>query len=104
MTNKVLHAFPSPSVFTQDGDTLESGYNGMTLRDYFAAKFVPMAIEHWRNCDKNEPDGGVFQWSTEIDDDDDCMPAAELAYRMADAMMVARELPDNAMYTVKPAI
>lgn len=33
MTNKVLHAFPSPSAFTPDGDTLESGYNGMTLRD-----------------------------------------------------------------------
>ena len=67
------------------------GYaHGMTLRDYFAAKALPSAIESWKNQDALEPDGGFFVWMS-YKSDDDCFPAAELAYRMADAMLEARK-------------
>ncbi len=62
----------------------------MTLRDYFASKVLPMAIEQWKNLDANESDGGIFVWHQEGGGRDDCENAAALAYRMADAMMNAR--------------
>ena len=70
-------------------DHAHLGHNGMTLRDYFAAKALPLAIEHWRQLDAHEDDGGKFVWNTESSSDD-CMGAAELAYSMADAMLNAR--------------
>ena len=100
MTNKVLHAFPSPSAFTPDGDTLESGNHGMTLRDYFAGKAMVMALDYWRRvgCEEGctpQPDYD-FRW-----DPDritlDCKEVAELSYVMADAMLCARKLPSNAI-------
>ena len=52
-----------------------SQYNGMTLRDYFAARVLPMAIK-----EANEAE------SFQIDD------AAIVAYQYADSMMRVRGL------------
>ena len=71
-------------------DQTADGYNGMTLRDYFAAKALPLAIAHWRLLDAAEDGGGVFAWSFD-EITSDCHAAAELSYTMADAMMAARE-------------
>ena len=60
-TNTGGPAFPSNDVC----------YNGMTLRDYFAAKAMEAAIS--RGNDTNRP--GIAEW----------------AYCMADAMLKARE-------------
>ena len=62
----------------------------MALRDRFAATALPLAIEHWRQCDADEGYRGDFDWDTEVVSDD-CLNAAHLAYRMADAMMLARK-------------
>jgi hypothetical protein len=65
---------------TKDGgpafprDHQHDGHNGMTLRDYFAAKAMPMARDVY--CD-GAPEG----W----------LSVAKLAYDMADAMLKARE-------------
>lgn len=68
---------------------------GMTMRDYFAAKAMPIAIAHWKNCDALEEGGGNFNWEDNIDDKDtfanDCLMAAQYAYHMADAMLQARK-------------
>ena len=59
---------------------LSTGYSeGMTLRDYFAAKamttmFYPAIME-----------------SIRTDEDLDCLKVAGFAYAMADAMLAARE-------------
>ena len=66
----------------------------MNLRDQIASSVLPLAIEHWKNCDAGEDGGGVFTWADHRDGEDtysyDCLNAAENAYHMADAMLVAR--------------
>jgi hypothetical protein len=56
----------------------DSAFNGMTLRDYFAAKAMQaeMAEPAWHTQAED--------WAIEI---------AQIAYRMADAMLAARETP-----------
>jgi hypothetical protein len=63
-------AFPLEMIYTQENEK----FNGMTLRDYFAAKAMAAMIAH--------PDSSV-----------DVPPStfAKGAFRMADAMLKARE-------------
>lgn len=64
-------AFPVEVIYTQENEM----FNGMTLRDYFAARVLPMAIK-----EANEAE------SFQIDD------AAIVAYQYADSMMRVRGL------------
>ena len=58
-------------------------FKGMTLRDYFAARAMPVALKTLMHAyvkdDKN------WYWEGEIDND----ILAELSYEMADAMLKA---------------
>ena len=58
---------------------------GMSLRDYFAAKAMPVALKtlmhDYTRDDKH------WSWEDHIDNE----MLADLSYRMADAMLVARE-------------
>ena len=67
-------AFPTGFI-TDDKGIVISGSNGMTLRDYFAAK----AMQNFRDQIGSQSDQ---EWFDKV---------AEGAYRMADAMMKARE-------------
>lgn len=65
---------------------------GMTLRDYFAAKALPLAIQSLNNL-KNDSWDDSFAWHSKDDGDEpssDQELAAEYAYSMADAMINAR--------------
>ena len=64
-------AFPVEVIYTQENEM----FNGMTLRDYFAARVLPTAIK-----EANEAE------SFQIDD------AAIVAYQYADSMMRVRGL------------
>jgi hypothetical protein len=60
---------------------------GMELRDYFAAKALPVVFEmiafnHKRNL------GSDFEWSYDVEEFESM---ADMAYGIADAMMKARE-------------
>lgn len=74
MNDKDIPAFPLEMVYTQENKKL----NGMTLRDYFAAKAMQSFTNEvgWKSDQK---------WFDEI---------AKGAYRQADAMMKAREQHD----------
>jgi hypothetical protein len=67
---------------------------GMTLRDYFAAKALPISYKFWMNDDYH-PDCSDAEMRAEEDRDDfdrgmkDLI--AEDAYEMADAMLKARQ-------------
>jgi hypothetical protein len=69
-------------------------YDGMTLRDYFAAKSLPFCYQFWMN-DYYHPDCSDADIRAEQDRDDfdsgmkDLI--AEDAYEMADAMLKARQ-------------
>jgi hypothetical protein len=63
----------------------EIDQNGMTLRDYFAAKAMPVAMETLRQ-DWTKDDGDSWYWNkTEIE------MLAEKSYALADLMLKARE-------------
>ena len=63
------------------------GDTGMTLRDYFAAKALPEIMREW-DMERRGVDGeGCF---------DEHVPLmAEESYRMADAMLKAREVKNG---------
>ena len=71
-----MKAFPTPtfSVNNEARITAVGGEGGMELRDYFAAKVLPLAIQDMVEAE-----------SYDIND------AAIVAYQYADAMMKARQ-------------
>jgi hypothetical protein len=73
-------AFPSGLIdpSTPD-DAVQSLHQGMTLRDYFAAKAMPIAA------------GGLNQPREDFVRNDQYSRLAQDAYKLADAMMDARQ-------------
>ncbi len=63
-----------------------SGQTGMDLRDYFAAKAMPLAMEWLKHTYEKEL--GLDRWSWDAEDAEEI---AITAYIMADEMMKARE-------------
>ncbi len=74
--NEELMAFPQ---FEKIGD-ISHAYNGMTLRDYFAAKALPSVLTAYYK--HGEDEGFEYMWQFGI---------AKDAYVIADAMLKARE-------------
>lgn len=72
-------AFPQTTALDSDGNHYDLGAKGMTLRDYFAAKAMPLA---WKIFDEG--------YSTDALTTENI---AEAAYQLADAMLAARK-PD----------
>lgn len=73
-------AFPCETVGTDKHGEYRLPYQGMTLRDYFAAKALPACYADY--CKHAEDQGCVENWR---------MGVALDAYAMADAMLAARE-------------
>lgn len=65
------------------------GQLGMDLRDYFAAKAMPLAMR-WVKHNYEKQLGTVWMWNEEAHEDD-AKEIATVAYQIADAMMKARE-------------
>lgn len=65
--------------------------SGMTLRDYFAAKAMPVAHDFWTRIfyPEIDPDGDDHPFSGDYSKL--IKQSAESAYEMADAMLAARE-------------
>jgi len=90
-------AFPTPR-FMVDKDARFNGFSvntdGMTLRDYFAAKALPVCYRYWMN-DFYHPDyeDAEDRNAEGRDDLDSNMKEliAEYAYALADAMLKARQ-------------
>lgn len=71
-------AFPSGTDF-YGGPNKEYGKRGLTLRDYFAAKAMPVHMAALSTWDAGSPEA----WQNEI---------TRLSYATADAMLKAREV------------
>jgi hypothetical protein len=69
-------------------DELSKPYEGMTLRDYFAAKAMQAAIQHHGVYDETQ-NRGLETTATILEYHCDAM--ASTAYVYADAMLKARE-------------
>jgi hypothetical protein len=79
-----MKAFPTTKPLDSWGDPNA----GMDLRDYFAAKAMPLVMEMWNNHIRNNP--GQDWGSPNIEMNDFDLIAFD-SYEMADAMMKARE-------------
>lgn len=70
------HAFPSPGVILPHG-TQQGAYEGMSLRDYFAAQAMAAVAGVWK--------GAIGDIKRE-----DLHRTAEISYAFADAMLKVR--------------
>jgi hypothetical protein len=76
-------AFPCEQHEAQDNTWNQTFESGMTLRDYFAARALPAIYkDYWEGVRLHEFDCNDETWPTSLALD---------AYRMADAMLLARE-------------
>ena len=86
MTDRNTPAFPTERIGVESGEVLTYQEEGMTLRDYFAAQALPTAVKI-----------NTMQYNIEFkrewcwDDEEDAAFAASVAYKLADAMMKARD-------------
>lgn len=67
-----------------------TGAVGMELRDYFAAKALPLAMNWMEHNYKIELQFLKPDWKWNMDESD-AQEIAEIAYHLADAMMAERE-------------
>ena len=72
-------AFPVPEI-RADGIGIREGWDGMSLRDYFAARAMQSFVSRWAGHDSHDEAGVTY------------IRAAQHAYAMADAMLKARAL------------
>ena len=63
--------------------------DGMDLRDYFAAKAMPIVVSIWNDVIKNNPDQ---DWGSPTIETSDFELIANDCYEMANAMMEARKI------------
>jgi hypothetical protein len=83
-------AFPVPDNVQQvPGSVLD--VTGMSLRDYFAAKALPLAYRFWFDdyFHPNAVDADLRTQRFDLDNESAAM-VAESAYELADAMLAAR--------------
>jgi hypothetical protein len=77
------HAFPQSNDRVVNALSIANS-QGMTLRDYFAAKAMPVALKTLMHDYTRDYDD--WFWEHEVDN----AMLAELSYEMADAMLKAR--------------
>lgn len=91
MINDGGPAFPLPVEDMQCRSRFESGYGGMTLRDYFAARFAA-AMMTATSSDHDYPN---IDYQRDVGGPTVAERVATIAYRMADAMLKAREASND---------
>lgn len=85
-----MKAFPSiDPVYKNDIAELKVSF-GMDLRDYFAAKAMPMAFKVWENYHSSDENDSTYKTSNFQADGNYQKLIADTAYQMANAMMEAR--------------
>ena len=89
-----MKAFPSISKEPMDdgeGCFYTPSSEGMDLRDYFAAKAMPLAFKVWENYHSSEENDDSYKTSNFQADKNYQELIANTAYQMADAMMEGRK-------------
>lgn len=83
-------AFSSETMFLDQKTGVMQRFTGITLRDYFAAKAMHALIVE-PPCTQGEPTAAVNIWGQDYTGAPNCEKYAFVAYRVADAMLKARE-------------
>lgn len=69
----------------------EENQDGMDLRDYFAAKSLPLSFKIWENFHSSDENDATYKTSNFQADGSYQELIANTAYQIADAMMKARK-------------
>jgi hypothetical protein len=86
-----MKAFPSVEpVYGKDIVGVKES-TGMDLRDYFAAKAMPLAFKVWENYHLSDENDATYKTSNFQADGNYLQLIANTAYQMADSMMEARK-------------
>ena len=85
-----MKAFPT----TKPLDSWDDPNQGMDLRDYFAAKALPIAFKEYKKWIKEEGED-YAPFSNSNIGLANCEMVAEMSYRLADAMIKARKGNDD---------
>jgi hypothetical protein len=86
-----MKAFPSAEpIYSKDIVGVKESA-GMDLRDYFAAKAMPLAFKVWENYHSSDENDATYKTSNFQADGSYQELIANTAYQMADAMMEARK-------------
>jgi hypothetical protein len=86
-----MKAFPSAEpIYSKDIVGVKES-TGMDLRDYFAAKAMPLAFKVWENYHSSDENDATYKTSNFQADGNYQELIANTAYQMADAMMEARK-------------
>jgi hypothetical protein len=86
-----MKAFPIPSYVNASGDTHDVQHQGMDLRDYFAAKSLPLAFKIWENYHVSDENDATNKTSNFQADGPYIDLIANTAYEIANAMMKAKK-------------
>lgn len=74
----------NPRAFPLPVSDNNQGYEGIMLRDYFAAKALDGLLSFGH--------GPVHPWAGDLVEADGLLPVAQKAYEIADAMLAARSM------------
>lgn len=86
-----MKAFPSAEpVYSKDIVGVKES-TGMDLRDYFAAKALPLSFKIWENYYSSDENDATYKTSNFQADGQYVDLIAETAYQLANAMMKARK-------------
>jgi len=86
-----MKAFPRQITFNNGISQGKWIDDGMELRDYFAAKAMPLAFKVWENYHSSDENDATYKTSNFQADGNYLELIANTAYQMADAMMEARK-------------
>jgi hypothetical protein len=79
-----------PTTYKNYDESINQDCTGMDLRDYFAAKALPLAFKIWENYYSSEENDATYKTSNFQADGQYVDLIAETAYQLANAMMKAR--------------
>lgn len=88
-----MKAYPNLQIVVSDMGQVRAvtqSEGGMDLRDYFAAKSLPLAFKVWENFHDSDENDATYKTSNFQMDGNYQELVANTAYQMADAMMKAR--------------
>lgn len=86
-----MKAFPSTEpIFSKDIVGVKES-TGMDLRDYFAAKSLPLSFKIWENFHSSDENDATYKTSNFQADGSYQELIANTAYQIADAMLKARK-------------
>jgi hypothetical protein len=84
-----------PTTYRNYDESIDYDCTGMDLRDYFAAKAMPLAFKVWENYHLSDENDATYKTSNFQADGNYLELIANTAYQMADAMIESKKIKES---------